>query len=176
MSTRQTYQPCLPRHQSGAALVVGLLLLLVLTILAISGMVTASLELQMAGNQQYQERAFQAAEAGIEQAIARGVFTTDPAAAAAQYNNSGGTNPTPKRGSGTQTTNCTNQSSSAQDRCEYFVRFDQQAGVTPVPGGGYSLGTGLQAYHFVVDSYGVDSRGAVSEHQASFYVIGPGGL
>ena len=51
------------RHQRGAALVVGLLLLLVLTILAISGMTTATLELQMAGNRQYQERAFQAAEA-----------------------------------------------------------------------------------------------------------------
>ena len=46
------------RGQSGAALVVGLLLLLVLTILAISGMTTATLELQMAGNEQYQERAF----------------------------------------------------------------------------------------------------------------------
>ena len=32
------------------------------------------------------------------------------------------------------------------------VSFDLAAGVTPVPGGGYSLGTGLQAYHFVVDA------------------------
>jgi len=53
-------------RQQGAALVVGLILLLVLTLLAISGMTTASLELQMAGNEQYQERAFQAADAGIE--------------------------------------------------------------------------------------------------------------
>jgi type IV pilus assembly protein PilX len=85
--------PCrgaaMPRRnrQSGAALVVGLLLLLVLTILAISGMTTASLELQMAGNEQYQERAFQSAEAGIEQAIASGVYTTDPAAIALQNTN-----------------------------------------------------------------------------------------
>ncbi len=74
-----------------------------------------------------------------------------------------------------QIANCTDQSTAVDDQCEYFVRYDQQAGLTPVPGGGYSLGTGLQAYHFIVDSYGVDSRGAVSEHQASFYIVGPGG-
>lgn len=54
------------KKQSGAALVVGLLLLLVLTLLAISGMNTASLELVMAGNTQFHQNAFQAAETGIE--------------------------------------------------------------------------------------------------------------
>ena len=162
-------------RERGAALVVGLIILLVLTILAISGVTTAALELQMAGNQQYQERAFQAADAGVEQAMAQGVFTTDPTAAAAQYINASGPNPTPKRGSGVQIANCADQGSAVDEQCEYFIRYDQQAGLTPVPGGGYSLGTGLQAYHFIVDSYGVDSRGAVSEHQASFYIVGPGG-
>lgn len=164
-----------PRRQQGAALVIGLILLLVLTVLAISGVATAALELLMSGNEQYQERAFQAADAGIEQAMAAGVFTTDPAAAAAIYTDPAGTNPTPIRGAGTQIADCDNQSGDAQGQCEYFMRFDQQSGITPVPGGGYSLGTGLQAYHFVIDSYGVDGRGAVSEHQASFYIIGPGG-
>lgn len=162
-------------RQSGAALVVGLLLLLVLTILAISGMTTATLELQMAGNEQYQERAFQAAEAGLEQAMAAGVFTTDPAAIAAQYNNPISSEPTPKRGQGTQIANCPDQSTAAVGQCEYFLRFDQAAGITPVPGGGYSLGTGLQAYHFVVDAVGVSDRGAESDHTQSFYIIGPGG-
>ena len=48
----------------------GILLLLTLTILAVSGLATAVLELRMAGNTQYQERAFQAAEYAIEQALA----------------------------------------------------------------------------------------------------------
>lgn len=165
----------IPARQNGAALVVGLLLLLVLTILAISGMTTATLELQMAGNEQYQERAFQRAEAGVEQAMAAGVFTTDPTAIAAKFNNPTSTDPTPKRGQGTQIANCPDQSTDAAGQCEYFVRFDQAAGVTPVPGGGYSLGTGLQAYHFVVESAGVAERGALSEHTQSFYIIGPGG-
>ena len=172
--------------QSGAALVVGLILLLVLTILAISGMTTASLELQMAGNEQYQERAFQAAEAGIEQAIDAAVYsTTTPTGF---YNNLFGPNPTPIRGTGQQIANCTDvdpdggnpdppNSSDAQDtlECEYFMRFDLQTGTTIVPGGGYSLGTGFNAYHFVVDSHGTSHRGAESDHQQSFYIIGPGG-
>lgn len=58
-----------PSRQGGAALVIGLILLLVLTLLAVSGMNTASLELVMAGNEQYRQRAFQAADTGIEEAL-----------------------------------------------------------------------------------------------------------
>lgn len=66
------------RHaQSGAALVVGLLLLLVLTLLAISGMGTSTLELAMAGNIQFREDAFQAAETGIEHGLKDGIFNPD---------------------------------------------------------------------------------------------------
>jgi type IV pilus assembly protein PilX len=56
-------------RQRGAALVVGLLLLVILTLLAISGMNSASTELIMAGNEQYRQKAFNAASAGIEQAL-----------------------------------------------------------------------------------------------------------
>lgn len=56
-------------RQRGAALVVGLVLMMVLTILAISTMRTATLELLMAGNAQYKERAFQLAETGLRDAI-----------------------------------------------------------------------------------------------------------
>ena len=57
------------RRQRGAALVVGLILLLVLTLLAVSGMNTASVELVMAGNEQYRQQAFQAGGAGMEHAL-----------------------------------------------------------------------------------------------------------
>jgi type IV pilus assembly protein PilX len=56
--------------QRGAALVIGLLLLVVVTLLAVTAVSTSSVELVMAGNEQYRERAFQAADAGIESAIA----------------------------------------------------------------------------------------------------------
>jgi type IV pilus assembly protein PilX len=58
-------------NQRGAALVIGLLLLMVLTLLALTGMTTATTELVMAGNEQYRKNAAHAASAGIEEAIAR---------------------------------------------------------------------------------------------------------
>ena len=60
--------------QHGAALIVGMVLLVILTLLAISGMNTATTELFMAGNEKYQENAFQAAETGIERTIATAAF------------------------------------------------------------------------------------------------------
>jgi len=59
------------RRQRGAALVVGLILLAILTLLAVSGMNTASVELVMAGNEQYRQRAFQAAGTGVEEALSQ---------------------------------------------------------------------------------------------------------
>lgn len=59
-----------PRSQRGAALVIGLVLLLILTLLAITGMNTATTELVMAGNEQFRRAAAMASTAGIEEAIA----------------------------------------------------------------------------------------------------------
>jgi type IV pilus assembly protein PilX len=64
----------IPPRQRGAALVAGLVLLAVITLLAVARINSASLELTMAGNTQYRERAFQAAETGIEQALVGGKF------------------------------------------------------------------------------------------------------
>ena len=61
------------RRQSGAALIVSLILLMVLTVLAISTMRTASLELLMAGNAQYRENAFRLAQTGIDAVVRAGV-------------------------------------------------------------------------------------------------------
>lgn len=72
-------KPTHRRAQSGAALVIGLVLLVVLTLLAVSSMNSASLEFIMAGNEQYRSNAFQAAEVGIEQTMFQGTWsTTDP--------------------------------------------------------------------------------------------------
>lgn len=176
MTPRNRHRPRTPpvaRQQSGAALVVGLLLLLVLTLLAISGMTTASLELQMAGNEQYQKRAFHAADAGVEQAIAAGIYNTN--VNVGTYDNPAAVNPVPDRGTGRPIERCADTGAADAEQCEYFMRFDQQSGQTVVPGGGYSIGTGFEAYHFVIDSYGVADRGGAAEHRQSFYIVGPGG-
>ncbi|HEY5624174.1 MAG TPA: pilus assembly PilX N-terminal domain-containing protein [Gammaproteobacteria bacterium] len=144
-------------RQKGAALVVGLVLLMVLTILGISGMNTATLELTMASNAQFQQDAFQAAETGIDIAIS-----------SAQLGNAiNGQNivvPPTTLGDGVST-------------AESITTFEL---ATPVPDRAFSLGEGstgsVQAYHFDVVATGMGPRNATSTHTQSFYVIGPGGL
>jgi Tfp pilus assembly protein PilX len=62
------------RKQTGAALVVALLLLLVITLLAVAGMNSSATEFIMAGNEQYRQNAFQASETGVEQTIVAAPF------------------------------------------------------------------------------------------------------
>lgn len=140
------------RAQRGAALVIGLILLLVLTILAVSGVVTSTLELRMVGNQQQQERAFQAAEVGIEEAMANPQLSTS----------------TPEIQTVTAVPN------SPGDQYQYQLTY---AGESPLGSGlsGYSIGTGLTAYHFTVNSTGTSTGNAESRHVQGFYIIGPGG-
>ncbi|MEJ0035614.1 MAG: PilX N-terminal domain-containing pilus assembly protein [Gammaproteobacteria bacterium] len=57
--------------QRGAALVIALLLLVVLTLLATTSMRTAVAELWMAGSERFHRKAVEAASAGVEAAIAR---------------------------------------------------------------------------------------------------------
>jgi type IV pilus assembly protein PilX len=130
--------------QRGAALVVGLVLMLVLTVLGVSGMNTATLELVMANNNQSQQIAFQAAETGIDLAVGNGTYLTSVA------------------------TNFVAGYSRSVMSC---------VTTTPVPDIAFSIGApsgGAQAYHFDVVSVGTGPRNAVSTHNQSFYVVGPG--
>jgi len=61
----------LSRREQGAALVTSLILLLVLTVLGVSTMSTATMEMRMAANNQFHENAFQLAETGLDGDLAR---------------------------------------------------------------------------------------------------------
>lgn len=144
-----------PRKQKGAALVVGLVLLVVVTVLAISGMNTATTELAMARNKQNYENAFQAAETGLEQAIAQGRFDTLNVV--------------------TFNTNVIGNDTVASE-----IRFEDS---TMVPDRAFSLGvgSGIAAYHFNAtavaesrrDPNVVTDRDAAATHTQAFYVVGP---
>jgi type IV pilus assembly protein PilX len=166
---------CRRRHDGGAALVVSLLLLSLLTLLAISGITAASLELRMAGNEQYQERAFQAADAGIERAIRAGVYDTGSTIGTYSPPGRPGFAPTPQRGTGVRgcvrTVDDTGSARDTGDCYEYFMRYDAPTGATPVPDD-LGLEPEFLAYHFVVDAYGSSSRQAESHHVQGFYVVG----
>lgn len=142
--------------QQGAALVVCLILMMVMTILGVSGMKASMLELTMAGNSQYGQDAFEAAETGIDMMIAgRGYSTV--------LGSPGNAIPATPLGDGTYSTEST-------------ATFQT---TTPVPDGGYSGGVGvqgtIQAFHFDVVSTGTGPRAARATHNQSFYEIGPGG-
>jgi type IV pilus assembly protein PilX len=140
--------------QRGAALIVGLILLMVLTVLGISGMNTSTLELTMTSNAQAHQDAFQAAETGIDIVLASRTVSTVPGAP-------GNFVPLTPLGDGSYATQA--------------VAAYQEA--TLVPDNGFSGGEGMpiRAYHFDVQAVGTGPRGATSTHNQSFYVIGPGG-
>ena len=135
------------KRQQGAALVVGLLLLLVLTLLAVSGMNSASLEFIMAGNEQYRSNALQAAEAGIEQTISQGSFNP-------------GSPPQNLNGAPTAT-----------DTWSATVT-PQLLGV-PLPAMWGNSWNSFSTYHFAVRSTGTSTRGAQAINLQGVAVISP---
>lgn len=139
------------RRQRGAALVVGLMLLLVLTLLAVSGMNTASTELIMAGNEQFQENSLQAAETGIEQAMDLGTF--NPSDVAQNF-------PT---------------TAVAGSTTDFFT-----ASITPQPGVNSpqqamwgNRWDSFSTFHFEIQSQGTSSRNAATTHVQGMFVIAP---
>jgi hypothetical protein len=68
--------PAARSTQTGATLIVGLVLLLVLTVVGISGMNMATMEITMAANTQFQQDSFQQAEDAIDIAISNRMYST----------------------------------------------------------------------------------------------------
>ncbi len=139
-------------RQQGAALVVGLVLLVVLTILALSGVFTSIMELRMVRNAQSQERAFQAAEVAIENALANPLISTG----------------TPEIQPLTANPN------SIGDQYSYTLAHTCPS-IVPVstdPDKVFSIGE-FSAYHFEVNATGTGPDNAAAQHVQGFYVIGP---
>ena len=146
-----TYRIHSRAEQSGATLIVGLVLLLVLTVVGVSGMNMATMEITMAGNAQFQQDAFQMAETAIDIQIAQRDYTTTAPTSLARL----GGNPANNRQS--------------------VTTFQL---TTPVPDIAFSMGTttsAVQAFHFDIVAVGTGPRNATSQHNQSFYVVGPGG-
>lgn len=147
------------KRQHGAALVVGLILLVVVTVLAISGMNTATTELAIARNDQNYENAFQAAETGIEIALAQGNFNT------------------------LAPTNLTDIEvpARANDSVDVVLEFEDTS-VVPDQAFSLGVGSGIAAYHFTATATaesaraggGVETdRDASAVHTQAFYIVGP---
>lgn len=68
----------LPRRERGATLLVTLIMLIMLTLFAISAMNTSTDNLKMVGNMQERSEAFESSQSTIELAISTSAFTTTP--------------------------------------------------------------------------------------------------
>lgn len=144
------------KKQQGAALVVGLVLLVVITVLAISGMNTATTELAMARNDQNYENAFQAAETGLENALSAGAFNTTAAPVAV--------------------TTIINTHDSVIAQIDY-----EDWSIVPDKAFSLGSGSGVSAYHFVATATAKSERAAGTPtdrdssavHTQAFYVVGP---
>lgn len=141
------FQASMRARQQGAALVVGLILLLVLTLLAVSGMNSASLEFVMAGNEQYRSNAFQAAEAGVEQSMQLGTF--NPGAPAQNF--------------GPQ----------ALGTDSWSTTVTPQLAGGPLPALWGNSWNSFSTYHFEIISIGSSTRGANARNQQGVAVISP---
>jgi hypothetical protein len=133
-------------------------MLLITTLIGVVGLVAATLELRMSGNFQHKDRAFQAAEFAIEQALHFELLNT-----AIRFSS-------PKTFPAHDVEALV--PGSATDTYTYRLYFDSSAGGTPIPRGSEG-GTGLVAYHFVIIGTGRSSRGAEATHTQGFYVTGP---
>jgi len=130
-------------------------LLVVITVLAISGMNTATTELAMARNDQNYENAFQAAETGLALVLGQTGFNTLAGASVTQ-------------------TITANETVTTQ------IQFEDS---TLVPDRGFSLGvgSGIAAYHFIAiaqassmrDPGNPTDRDSTARHTQAFYVVGP---
>jgi type IV pilus assembly protein PilX len=135
--------------ERGAALVVGLILLAVLTLLAVAGMTTATSELTMAGNTQYQARAFQSAETGIERMIAAGAFNTATTI---------------------DRTEVVYDNPNTTDDDRYAAQTRPRGSTMPPPG--YTLDQ-FSSEHFEIQSTGTSLRNASSTHTQGLFLVAP---
>ncbi len=138
-------------RQRGAALIVGLILLLVLTVLAVSTMRTAALELVMAGNVQYKENAFQLAASGLETAVQQTRTNAIPLSAIEGWQQNLGT------------TRLEGLSGEFDTRIQYLTSGTPYSGYSP---------SEFEFLHFQIDAEGrTDQRGARSLQTQGIYRV-----
>ena len=142
MNLRSSIPPT-AASQRGATLIVGLVLLLVLTVVGVSGMNSATMEINMAANTQFQQDAFQMTEDAVDTVLAMRDYTTDAP----------------------RTLNWIGGGAEYDRRAVTTYRM-----FTPVPNVGFS--PDYAAFHFEVRSIGRGPRNAQSEHVQGFYVVG----
>lgn len=134
--------------QTGATLIVGLVLLLVLTVIGVSGMNTATMEVVMAGNTQFQQDAFQLTEAGIDTAIGQELYGFDG------------------------TDRFVNPLNVPEFDREATITYMPPHTAIPDEANSESIPGATRAFHFQITAIGEGPRGGTATHTQSFYIRG----
>jgi len=137
-------------RQKGAALIIALMLLVIVRVRAVSAVGTASPEMVMAGNEQFRQRAFQAAEIGVEKGIKQ--LAKIPQDNVAHTDAS---------------VTVTSQSQDSYVITSQYIGEDDD-----IPN--YSAGK-FVGLHYRIDSTGSSQRNSTSVHHQGAYVVGSGG-
>lgn len=137
-------------RQSGAVLIVAMILLVVLTLLGVTAMNTTSLQERIASNTQEHVHAFQAAETGLNQAF------SDNLAFDITSTYTGGATPTPF--------------ADAADSASYEPTF---LGFSPPPPGSLYSATSFQAAHFNFRATGISASNLAIVINGGAYQIAP---
>jgi type IV pilus assembly protein PilX len=143
--------PARMRRQKGAALIIAMVLLLVLTLLAVAGMNTASLEFAMAGNQQFRSRAFEAAETGLHTGFVQADVQTIP----------------------TWTENFAATLNAGNSYRAAVAPILNAAGTEILTHQLTGWSNKVTGTHFSVVSTGVSGRNSTATHVQEFYIVGP---
>lgn len=145
------------KQQRGAALVIGLILLVIITLLAVVGMNISNSELASATSEQLRLRAFQAAETGVERGIVDvqigtgiGTSLTDP----------------PWVQATTAVANSTVNPSTgfAQDSYQNTLQYRGESTFTT------NNSAGFTAHHYSVVSTGTSARNAIAVHTQGIFI------
>ncbi len=150
-------RPCDRRTcECGFALLGCLLLLGIVSILGVTVMASAVGELRLASNVVHRDRAFQAAEFAIGQALASPDLDTTPTPQA------------PRRMPASPDATLPIAAGNG-DSYRYLLYFVE---ATPLAG---ESTASVMAYHFVAETSGFSARGATDTHVQGFYVVRPAG-
>jgi hypothetical protein len=147
-------EPRTRRGERGLALALCLLLLTLFTLLGLPTLAAAIVELRLAQNDELQDRAFQAAEYALHQAVQAAALATTDTYGAPQLTPATGTVPVP---------------GTAGDRYSfrlYFARAMPAAASDPA-----APPSGQLEFHFVVEGSGYAARGATDTHVQGFKVV-----
>jgi hypothetical protein len=151
------------RRETGTALAITLMILLIVTVIGMAALMTSSLDLKITGNEQVYKKAFYAADAGLNYMQYNVDFVS-------KIPNPGATG-TPQNFTMAAITSDNDRKAfndSAIDFGGTITYFDKG----PVPEGPVPSGTDFQAYHFAVDCTGNGPNQARAQLELYGYIVG----